>query len=119
MLNVITITTDRNVNNDGEEYTLTTHTVGGYTLVRKEFPALDHVAWKVRAPHDLPTITDMSNFDAEIPVFGVNWSACGTQHSAGARTYGSLIVFAADVADVFNRIVANGQTTPANYPRLL
>ena len=108
MLNVITITTDRNVNNDGDEYTVTTHTVGGYTLVRTEFPILDRVAWKVRTHHDLPSITDMSDFMSETPRFGVNWSAQGTRSSANARAYGALVMAAADVADVFNRIVANG-----------
>ena len=108
MLNVITITTDRNVNSDGDEYTVTTHTVGGYTLVRTEFPILDRVAWKVRAPYDLPSVIGMSVPMSKTTEFGVNWSACGTQPSTDARAYAAQIATAADVADVFNRIVANG-----------
>ena len=107
MLNVIT-TTKTITNRDGDDFIITHWTVGGYTLVRTECPVLDRIEWRVHSHRDLPSITDMSNFDAETPVFGVNWSALGAKRSAGARTYGSLIVFAADVADVFNRIVANG-----------
>lgn len=108
MLDVITITTDRNVNSDGDEYTVTTHTVGGYTLVRTEFPVLDRVAWKVRAPYDLPSIIDMSDFMSKDPKFGVSWTAQGTRSNSNARAYAAQIATAADVADVFNRIVANG-----------
>ena len=107
MLNVIT-TTKTIQNRDGDEFTITHWVVGGYTLVRTECPALDRNEWRVHSSRDLPSITDMSNFDAEIPVFGVNWSALGAKRSAGARAYGALVMAAADVADVFNRIVANG-----------
>ena len=107
MLNVITITTDRNVNSDGDEYTVTTHTVGGYTLVRTEFPILDRVAWKVRAPYDLPSITGLSVYGDKTTEFGVNWSACGTKSSVDARAYAAQLATAADVADLFNRIVAS------------
>lgn len=106
MLNAITTT--KNTTRDGHEITITTHTVGGCTLFRTEFPDLDHIAWKVSSPHDLPSITDMSNLDAETPEFGVNWAALDTQPTTDARAYGALIMTAADVADVFNRIAANG-----------
>ena len=108
MLNVITINTVRNITRDGYEAVVTTHTVGGYTLFRTYFPDLEHTSWKVGSPNDLPSITDMSNLDAETPEFGVNWAAFDTQPTTNARAYGALVMTAADVADVFNRIVANG-----------
>ena len=104
MLNAITTT--ETVTSDGNEFTINTYTAGGYTLVRTECPALDRIEWRVRAPHDLPSITDMSDFMAEAKEFGVNWSACGTQDSVNARAYAAQLATAADVADVFNRIVA-------------
>ena len=107
MLNVIT-TTKTIQNRDGDEFTITHWVVGGYTLVRTECPALDRNEWRVHSSRDLPSITDMSDFMSETPGFGVNWSAQGTRSSANARAYGALVMAAADVADVFNRIVANG-----------
>ena len=106
MLNVIT-TTKTIQNRDGDEFIITRWAVGGYTLVRTECPALDRNEWRVHSSRDLPSITDMSSFDVEVPEFGVNWSACGTKRSPNARAYGSLVMTAADVADVFNRIAAN------------
>lgn len=105
MLNVITAT--ESVDRNGSEYTITTYAVGGYVLIRTESSDRDYDRWYVRASHDLPSIDDMSNFDAETPVFGVNWSACGTRSSVDARAYGALLMAAADVAGVFNRIVAS------------
>lgn len=107
MLNVIT-TTKTITNSDGDEFIITRWAVGGYTLVRTECPVLDRIEWRVHSSLDLPSITDMSSFMSETPEFGVNWSACGTKRSPNARAYGALIVTAADVADVFNRIAANG-----------
>lgn len=104
MLNVITAT--ESVDRDGDEYIITTYAVGGYALIRTESSDRDYDRWYVRAPHELPSIDDMSAFMAETPEFGVNWSACGTKPSADARAYGALLTTAADVADVFNRIVA-------------
>lgn len=106
MLNVIT-TTKTTQNSAGDKLTVTTYTVGNYTLARTEFPLPDRVAWKVRAPYDLPSIVDR-NLMSKTPKFGVNWSACGTQSSVDARAYAAQLVIAADAADVFNRIVANG-----------
>lgn len=106
MLNVITTT--KNVTRDGNDFTVTTYTVGGYTLVHTECPALDRVSWKVHAPHDLPSVIGMSVPMSKTTKFGVNWSACGTQSSVDARAYAAQLVTAADAADVFNRIVANG-----------
>lgn len=106
MLNVITNTTKK-VTSDGDEFTVTTYTVGGYTLVRTESSDRVLARWNIRAHRDLPTITDMSNFDAETPEFGVNWSACGTRSSVDARVYAAQLATAADVADVFNRIAAS------------
>lgn len=107
MLNVIT-TTKTIQNSDGDDFIITHWIVGGYTLVRTECSALDRNEWRVHSSRDLPSITDMADLDAETPGFGVNWSAQGTRSSANARAYGSLVMIAADVADVFNRIVANG-----------
>ena len=106
MLNVIT-TTKTTQNSAGDKLTVTTYTVGNYTLARTEFPLLDRVVWKVRAPYDLPSIVD-KNLMAKTPKFGVNWDACGTQTSVYTRAYAALLATAADVADVFNRIAANG-----------
>ena len=105
MLNVITNTDT--VDRDGDEYTITTYAVGGYVLIRTESSDRDHDRYYVRASHDLPTISDVSDFDAETPVFGVNWSACGTRSNVDARVYAAQIATAADVADVFTRIVAS------------
>lgn len=105
MLNVITST--KTVDRGDGEFTVTTWTVGGYTLVRTECPALGHDSWEVYTPHGLPSIVDMSDFMAKSPKFGVNWSSCGTQSSTDARAYGAQIMAAADVADVFNRITAS------------
>lgn len=105
MLNVITSTAT--AARDGSEYTITTYTVGGYTLTRTESPDRDHSRWYAHSPHDLPSIVDMSDFDAETPKFGVSWTACGTKSGIDARAYGAQIMAAADVADVFNRIAAS------------
>lgn len=104
MLNVITAT--ETVDRDGGEYTITTYTVGGYVLIRTESSDRDHSRYWVRAPHDLPSITDAASYRAETPVFGVNWSACGTKSSGDARAYAALLATAADVADVFTSIAA-------------
>lgn len=105
MLNVITNT--ETVDRDGDEYTITTYAVGGYVLIRTESSDRDHDRYYVRAPHDLPSITDMSDYDAATPTYGVNWSACGTRSSVDARAYAAQLATAADVADTFNRIVAS------------
>lgn len=107
MLNVIT-TTKTTPNRDGDEFTVTTYTVGGYTLVHTECPALDRAEWRVYAPHDLPSVIGMSVYGAKTTKFGVRWSACGTQSSVDTRAYASQLTTAAEAADVFNRIVANG-----------
>ena len=104
MLNVITNT--ETTARDGGEFAITTYTVGGYALVRTELPDLDRVHWSVRAYRGLPTIVDMSPFMAEAPEFGVNWHAQGEQSSSNTRAYVALLATAADVADVFNHIVA-------------
>ena len=106
MLNVIT-TTKTIQNSGGDELIVTTYTVGEYTLARTEFPLLGRVAWKVRAPYDLPSIVDR-NLMSKTPKFGVNWSACGTQASVDTRAYAAQLTTAADAADVFTRIAANG-----------
>lgn len=108
MLNVIVTTENVDVARDGHEITVTTWTVGGYTLVRTECPALDRVSWKVHAPHDLPSVIGMSVPMSKTTKFGVNWDACGTQTSVDTRAYAAQLTTAADVADVFNRIVATG-----------
>lgn len=105
MLNVI-ITTKTIQNSDGDDFIITHWAVGGYTLVRTECPVLDRDSWNVYASHDLPSIVDTSAFMADVPVFGVNWSACGTQSTTDARAYAALLATAADVADVFTSIVA-------------
>lgn len=107
MLNVIT-TTKTITNSDGDEFIVTHWAVGGYTLVRTECPVLDRDSWNVYASHDLPSIVDMSDFMSKAPKFGVSWTAQGTRSNPSARAYGALIMIAADVADVFNRIAANG-----------
>ena len=100
------ITTTKTIQNSGgDKLTVTTYTVGEYTLACTEFPLLDRVAWKVRAPYDLPSIVD-KNLMSKTPKFGVNWSSCGTQSSVDTRAYAAQLTTAADVADVFNRIVA-------------
>lgn len=104
MLNVIATT--KNVTRNGSEFTITTYAVGGYTLVRTESPDRERAHWNVSAPHDLPPIIDMSAFRAKVPEFCVSWSSLGAQPSTDARAYGALIMTAADVADVFNHIVA-------------
>ena len=100
------ITTTKTVSRNSGEFTITTHSVGGYALIRTELAGLDHTAWKVHSPHHLPSVVDMSDFKAETPEFGVSWAALGTRDSVDARAYGSLIMIAADVSDVFNEIVA-------------
>lgn len=108
MLNVITTTT-KNTTSNGKEFTVTTYSAGGYTLSRTELPALDIVAWKVHSPDDLPSIVDKNVIVFDAPKFGVNWSSsCGTQSSVKTRAYAALITTAADVADIFSRIAANG-----------
>ena len=104
MLNVITSTAT--VDRDGSEYTITTYTVGGYTLTRTESSDRDHSRWYAHSPHGLPSIVAVSDFEAETPKFGVTWSA-GTQSDADARARGAQIMAAADVAAVFNRIAAS------------
>lgn len=104
MLNVITAT--ESVDRDGDEYTITTYAVGGYVLVRTESSDRDHPQYYVRAHHDLPTIFNTSDYMADVPVFGVNWSACGTKSTTDARAYAALLATAADVADVFTRITS-------------
>ena len=104
MLNVITSTAT--VDRDGSEHTITTYTVGGYTLTRTESSDRDHSRWYAHSPHGLPSIVDISDFDAETPKFGVTWSA-GTKSDVDARAYGAQIMAAADVAAVLNRIAAS------------
>lgn len=106
MLNVIT-TTKTITNSDGDEFIITHWVVGGYTLVRTECPALGRDSWETFSSRDLPSIIDMSDFMSKNPGFGVSWHAQGTRSSSKARAYGALVMTAADVADVFNRIVAN------------
>lgn len=102
MQNVITST----ATDDRDEYTITTtYTVGGYTMTRTESSDRDHSRWYVHSPHGLPSIVDISDFDAETPKFGVTWSS-GTRSSTDSRAYGAQIMAAADVAVVFNRIAA-------------
>ena len=103
MLNVITTT--KTGTHDAGEYTITTYTVGGYALVRTE-SGRGRDMWTVRAPHELPCIFDTSDYMADVRVFGVNWSACGTQSTTDARAYAALLATAADVADVFTSIAA-------------
>ena len=104
MLNVITTTSAR-TRNSGETVEFTEWTVGGYTL--RKIVEAGYTDWGVvAAGRDLPTIANAASYRADTPVFGVNWSACGMQSAADARAYGALLATAADVADVFNRIVA-------------
>lgn len=104
MLNVIT--TSRTRTDETGEVTewITEWTVGGYTLRKTEEPGYLH--WGVVvADRDLPNVYETSSYGAKTTEFGVNWSACGTQPAADARAYAALLVTAADVADLFNRIV--------------
>ena len=104
MLNVITTTSTR-TRKSGETVQVTEWTAGGYTL--RKTKESDYTTWDVRnADLDLPSIFNTSTFAEDTPAFGVNWSACGTQSSAEARAYAAQLATAADVADVFNRIVA-------------
>lgn len=104
MLNVITATHTR-TRKSGETVKINEWTVGGYTLRKTE--ESDYTTWDVRsADRDLPAIFDVASYRAEAPVFGVNWSSCGTRSAADARAYGALLMAAADVADVFSSIVA-------------
>ena len=92
----------------GEQATerVTDWTVGAYTLRKTEEPGYLH--WGVvTADRDLPAIFEVATYGAKTPEFGVNWSACGTKPSADARAYAALLATAADVADLFNRIVAD------------
>ena len=106
MLNIIKST--KTITRDDHEVSVSTYTLAGYTLVRVWSPVESRTEWRVNAPHDLPSITETSAFMAKTPTYGVNWSAQGTQGTADARAYGALLMTAADVADVFNRIVAEG-----------
>lgn len=104
MLNVITTTSTRTRAN-GETVQVTEWTVGGYTLRKAVEP--DYTTWEVRnAARDLPSIYNTATFAEDTPVFGVNWSACGTQSTTDARAYAALLATAADVADAFNGIAA-------------
>ena len=92
---------------DGEQVTeqVTEWTVGAYTLRKTEEPGYLH--WGVRkADRDLPDVYETGSFGAKTVEFGVNWSACGTQSAADARAYAEKLATAADVADVFNAIIA-------------
>ena len=106
MLNVIT-TTRTTPNRDGDKFTVTNYTVGGYTLVHTECPALCRVSWKVYSNWGLPNIVDLSDFETETPKFGVSWSSQGTQSSSNVRAYIALLATAANVADVFTSIAAS------------
>ena len=102
MLNVITTTRTRTYES-GETVQYTDWTVGGYTLRKTEEPGF--TGWGVvNTNRDLPAIYDTSAFAEDAPVFGVNWSACGTKPAADARAYAALLATAADVADLFSRI---------------
>ena len=105
MLNIITST--EVIARADHEVSLTTYTVAGYTLVRVWSPVESRTEWRVSAPRDLPSITDTADVFAAKPIYGVNWSAQGTQNIADARAYGALLITAADVADVFNHIIAS------------
>lgn len=107
MLDVIT-TTKTTPNRDGDEFAVTNYTVGGYTLVHTECPVLDRVEWRTYSNWGLPNIVDLSDFETETPKFGVSWAAQGTQSSSNVRAYVALLATAANVADVFTRIAANG-----------
>ena len=79
--------------------------VGAYILRKTEEPGYVH--WGVHtANRDLPNVYETSSYGATAVEFGVNWSACGTQSSTDARAYAEQLAAAADVADVFNQIVA-------------
>lgn len=103
MLHVITTTRTR-TGESGASEKITEWTVGGYTLLKTEEPGYLH--WGVRADsHDLPSIFEVASYGSKTPEFGVNWSACGTQFAADARAYAAMLATAADVAELFNRIV--------------
>ena len=104
MQTIPTPTTRTRTFESGETVQFTEWTVGAYTLRKTEEPGYSD--WGVvAADRDLPTITNTASYRAKAPEFGVNWSACGTQSSADARAYAALLATAADVADLFNRIV--------------
>lgn len=104
MLNIIT-STDNGTSPSGKNFTITYYAVAGYTLSRIEVEGGDRIEWKCYGADDAPTITDLSDFMADVPEYGVNWSARGAHDTAGARAYAMQLATAADVADVFNRIV--------------
>lgn len=109
MQTIPTPTTRTFTRTTGETVTVTEWTIGAYTLRKTEEPS--YTAWSVvksavNTNLDLPAIYETSSFGAKTPEFGVNWSACGTQPAADTRAYAALLATAADVADVFNEIVA-------------
>lgn len=104
-----TPTTRTYTRKSGETVTVTEWTIGAYTLRKTEEPS--YTAWSVvknvvNTNLDLPAICEYGTFGSKTPEFGVNWSACGTQPAADARVYAAMLATAADVADVFNEIVA-------------
>ena len=103
MLNVITTTRTRTYES-GETAQFTDWTVGGYTLRKTEEPG--YTNWGVViTDRDLPAIYETASYGAKTQEFGVNWSACGTKPATEARAYAALLATAADVADLYNRIV--------------
>ena len=99
-----TPTTRTRTYESGETAQFTDWTVGAYTLRKTEEPGYSD--WGVfTTDRDLPSIHQTASYGSKAPEFGVNWSACGTQPAAEARAYAALLATAADVADLFNRIV--------------
>ena len=104
MQTIPTPTTRTRTYESGETVQFTDWTIGAYTLRKTEEPG--YTDWGVVvADRDLPNVYETSSYGAKTPEFGVNWSACGTQPAADARAYAALLATAADVADLFNRIV--------------
>lgn len=88
----------------------TTWAKDGYTLVRRQANDANgpkgEARWAVQASGDLPALTNMADWDATYPEFGINWSAMGTKSPEEARNYGNLLIAAADAAAYFNRLLA-------------
>lgn len=82
----------------------------GYQLVRQQANdangPVGEPRWTIRADRDLPNLTNIADWDATHPEYGVNWSAMGAKAPQEARKYGNLLVAAAEAAEYFNRILA-------------
>lgn len=96
--------TESGVNPAGKAFTRTTHTIAGYTLEHVVMAETGREQWSVGSVENAPQVRDVSDFMADLPLFGVIWTGGGGEGMT-ARECAAKIATAADVSDVFNHIV--------------